>query len=100
MSRRSHLAFLLTSAAVGTQAQQGIYSCSPTIFNFVLEFSNDDCAVNTINGNPGVLTTICFQEEVDAVPGQPASDETMRRLLQYEQHHDEYAPAPRTGNRR
>jgi len=46
-------------------------SCSPTVFNFVLDLSNINCAVDTIIGNPGVETSICFQEEVDAVPGQP-----------------------------
>ncbi len=88
MSRRPHLAFLpaSSSAAVGTQAQQGICSCSPTMFNFVLDLSNNDCAVDTINGNPGVLTAMCFQEEVVAVPDQPASDETMRQLLRDGEH--------------
>ncbi len=92
MNRLTHVAILLASA-VGTQAQQGICSCSPTIFNFVLDFSNNDCALDTINGNPGILTAMCFQEEVDAVPGQAASDETMRRLLREDNgEHDESEP--------
>eukprot|EP00985_Skeletonema_marinoi_P008380 scaffold3779_cov149-Skeletonema_marinoi.AAC.2 len=64
MNNLSYLAILLASAAVGTQGKY-LCSCSPTIFNFVLDFSNDDCTVDTIT------------EVVDAVPGQPASDEAI-----------------------
>eukprot|EP00984_Skeletonema_dohrnii_P011994 scaffold4823_cov82-Skeletonema_dohrnii-CCMP3373.AAC.5 len=76
MNNLSYLAILLASAAFGTQGQY-ICSCSPTIFNFVLDFSNDDCTVDTITGNPGVEEAMCLQEVVDAVPGQPASDEAI-----------------------
>eukprot|EP00985_Skeletonema_marinoi_P006967 scaffold3044_cov123-Skeletonema_marinoi.AAC.6 len=89
MNKLSCAAILLASAAVGTQAQD-MCSCSPTTFNFLLDFSNN-CEVNTIDGNPGVQTAMCFQEVVDAVPGQPASDEPMRRLLR-ESEHDEDEP--------
>ena len=76
MNNLSYLAILLASAAVGTQGKY-LCSCSPTIFNFVLDFSNDDCTVDTITGNPGVEVAMCLQEVVDAVPGQPASDEAI-----------------------
>ena len=82
-NKLSSVAILLASAAVGTQAQD-MCSCSPTVFNFVLDFSNDKCAVDTITGNPGIKMTKCFQEEPDAVPGQPAS-----RLLSLEHDGDE-----------
>eukprot|EP00986_Skeletonema_menzelii_P017624 scaffold20823_cov163-Skeletonema_menzelii.AAC.2 len=82
-NKLSSVAILLASAAVGTQAQD-MCSCSPTVFNFVLDFSNDKCAVDTITGNPGIKMTKCFQEERDAVPGQPAS-----RLLSLEHDGDE-----------
>ena len=65
MNKLSCAAILLASAAVGTQAQD-MCSCSPTTFNFLLDFSNN-CEVNTIDGNPGVQTAMCFQEVVDAV---------------------------------
>lgn len=91
MNKVSHVVILLASAAVGAQAQ-GICSCSPTIFNFVLDLNNYDCEVNTIKGNPGVLTAMCFQEFVDAVPGQPASDEILRRLLRDSEHDEENEP--------
>ena len=78
-NKLSPVAILLASAAVGTQAQD-MCSCSPTIFNFILDFSNNDCAVNTIEGNPGIQEALCFQEEVDAVPGQPASRLLYRSL--------------------
>jgi hypothetical protein len=81
MNKLTYLATLLASAAVGTNAQDQICSCSPTIFNFILDFGNNDCAVDTITGNPGLKVAMCFQEVVDAVPGQPepAGDEPMRR---------------------
>ncbi len=86
MSKLSFLATLLASAAVGIQAQAPaqaeLCSCSPTVFNFVLDFSNG-CTVNDIKGNPGVETSLCFQEEVPAVPGQPpSSSDPARRALQ------------------
>ena len=91
MNNLSYLAILLASAAVGTQGKY-LCSCSPTIFNFVLDFSNDDCTVDTITGNPGVEVAMCLQEVVDAVPGQPASDEaisTFGRLRDDEHDQDE-----------
>lgn len=86
MSKLSFLATLLASAAVGIQAQAPaqaeLCSCSPTVFNFILDFSNG-CTVNDIKGNPGVETSLCFQEEVPAVPGQPpSSSDPARRALQ------------------
>ena len=81
MSKLSFLATLLASAAVGIQAQdKELCSCSPTVFNFILDFSNG-CTVNDIKGNPGVEeTSLCRQEEVPAVPGQPPSDPAQRAL--------------------
>jgi len=87
MNNLSYLAILLASTAVCTQAQD-MCSCSPTIFNFFLDFSNN-CDENTIEGNPGVQTAMCFQEVVDAVPGQPASKEVIpifERLLHDGEH--------------
>ncbi len=88
MNKLSYFAALLASAAVGTHAQDGLCSCSPTIFNFVLDFSNNDCAVDTIEGNPGIMTAYCIQEET-TLPGQPASDDPARRRLHRHDEHDE-----------
>jgi hypothetical protein len=89
MNKLSYLATLLASAAVGSNAQNQMCSCSPTIFNFVLDFSNYDCAVDTIKDNPGVADAYCYQEEVAAVPGEPASDSPVRRLHLHGEHDEE-----------
>ena len=84
MNERSCLAtlMLMVSAAASAQAQE-ICSCSPTIFNFSLEFRNIDCGLNTVADNPGIQTAMCFQEPVDAVPGELiASEESSTRNLQ------------------
>lgn len=91
MNKLSYLATLLASAAVGTQAQDRMCLCSPTIFNFVIDLSeaattsvDGKCAFNSIESNPGVQVSLCFQEDVDALPGQPANGEPTRRKLQAE----------------
>lgn len=69
----------MASAAVGVQAQAPaqaeMCSCSPTVFNFILDFSNG-CTVNDIKGNPGVEISLCFQEEVPSDPAQRALQDT------------------------
>ena len=58
---------LLALLAVGTQAQDQICSCSPTVFNFVLDLSQT-CEDHTIEGNAGIDGSFCFIEEGVAAP--------------------------------
>ena len=67
---RSITFIVATALAVQQTAAQVMCSCSPTVFDFVLNLDGS-CGVNDIVDNSGIDGSFCFTEEVNTVPGRP-----------------------------